>query len=272
MSTISINDEMSTMSITDEIKNVPTEPGFYWAKSKKDYKWFNLIVHVHGTAPFFTCDVWDRGIHEALHLRWEPWKIVEWGPRIYTPDEIEEKSKDCKRIGLDSDPIGYLNEMRDKFGAVFTKNEDDKQTDPEKLLESFKNAKGPVILRNEVNKQIESQLYNGIAAILMDWKVSFEDCNLAQLVHRIVQFIQQAPDSMISQGDGTLLGTLKQWCDLLKNDEDFRFTWVKAIGGTLRDYYKDYVPKVCTNASIDPESFRDKVAEAILELITRNAE
>ena len=43
-------------------KNIPTETGFYWAKSDVGYKWYNLIVNIFGEAPF---------------LQWEAWNIVK---------------------------------------------------------------------------------------------------------------------------------------------------------------------------------------------------
>lgn len=38
----------------------PTEPGLYLAKSRDDFKWWNLIVEIQGEAPFLNFRGWDR--------------------------------------------------------------------------------------------------------------------------------------------------------------------------------------------------------------------
>jgi len=68
----------------DEMKaQVPTEPGFYWAKGC-DYKWYNLIVHITGTPPFLCWEAWSRANGEVL----SGGEIPHWftfGPRIEEP-------------------------------------------------------------------------------------------------------------------------------------------------------------------------------------------
>ena len=38
----------------------PTEPGLYLAKSRDDFKWWNLIVEIQGEPPFLYFRGWDR--------------------------------------------------------------------------------------------------------------------------------------------------------------------------------------------------------------------
>ena len=47
--------------MSDNVKNTPTEPGFYWAKSDNDYKWYHLIVNISGESPYLEWVAWDRG-------------------------------------------------------------------------------------------------------------------------------------------------------------------------------------------------------------------
>lgn len=37
--------------------DLPTETGFYWAK-ERNYKWWNLIIHVYGTSPYLRVEIW----------------------------------------------------------------------------------------------------------------------------------------------------------------------------------------------------------------------
>jgi hypothetical protein len=39
--------------------NIPKEPGFYWAKSDKEFKWFNLIVKIYGDIPYLRFTAWN---------------------------------------------------------------------------------------------------------------------------------------------------------------------------------------------------------------------
>ncbi|TCN63698.1 hypothetical protein [Acetobacteroides hydrogenigenes] len=60
---------------------IPTEAGFYWAKTD-DFKWFNAIVHVVGTAPFFRIEGWNH--HKEKQFT-DLSIISEWGPKIESP-------------------------------------------------------------------------------------------------------------------------------------------------------------------------------------------
>jgi hypothetical protein len=65
-------------------KNIPTEPGFYWAKGDKNYGWYNLVVRIYGGVPY---------------LRFEAWNIASGGiergsePGYVFGDRIEEPSE-----------------------------------------------------------------------------------------------------------------------------------------------------------------------------------
>jgi len=40
-------------------RNKPTEPGFYWARSRASFQWYNLIVHIYGDIPYLSYETWD---------------------------------------------------------------------------------------------------------------------------------------------------------------------------------------------------------------------
>ena len=64
------------------------EAGFYWARSGKDYVWYDLIVEVYGEAPFFKIRTWRRIFDRVEEIR--PSDIVDWGPRINEPKPTKE--------------------------------------------------------------------------------------------------------------------------------------------------------------------------------------
>lgn len=63
--------------------DLPKEEGVYWARSG-NYKWWNLIVHVYGDAPFFQIDIWQFN-HGIVVVKAAVHDIEEFGPRIETP-------------------------------------------------------------------------------------------------------------------------------------------------------------------------------------------
>ena len=48
-----------------KIKDYPKEPGLYWAKSREAMEWWDLIIEVHGEAPYLNivviCDRKESG-------------------------------------------------------------------------------------------------------------------------------------------------------------------------------------------------------------------
>lgn len=72
-------------------KNVPTEPGMYWARYK-GFAWWNIIVEIAGDAPYlYVYRIWNRPESTATTGTFIPadLEICEYGPRI-----IEDKPKD----------------------------------------------------------------------------------------------------------------------------------------------------------------------------------
>jgi hypothetical protein len=66
----------------EPVFNKPDSIGFYWAKSGS-YKWYNLIVEVHGESPFFRLRAWH--LFDQTLTAIESWSIKEWGPKIEQP-------------------------------------------------------------------------------------------------------------------------------------------------------------------------------------------
>lgn len=61
----------------------PTEPGVYWARSRSDFQWHNLIVEVAGEAPWLEI-LWcfDRGRFSIVEVSSNE---ILWGPKIEPP-------------------------------------------------------------------------------------------------------------------------------------------------------------------------------------------
>ena len=45
-------------------RKTPTKPGFYWAKSSKEYKGWNMIVLIEGDSPFLHYKAWKINNNE----------------------------------------------------------------------------------------------------------------------------------------------------------------------------------------------------------------
>lgn len=58
--------------------------GFYWAKTNESFKWWNLIVQIHGDPPFFKLTVWSRTESKIVERSYPDPDWV-WGPRIEEP-------------------------------------------------------------------------------------------------------------------------------------------------------------------------------------------
>lgn len=65
---------------------LPTTPGLYWAKTAKNFKWWNLIIKVGGSAPWLRIDYClDRG---NIHLTHEvSIEYIIWGPPLVEPPQ-----------------------------------------------------------------------------------------------------------------------------------------------------------------------------------------
>lgn len=66
-----------------EEKNIPKEPGFYWAKSC-NYQWYNLIVWIYGDVPYLQYEAWNRGIGAEILKGKCPDDFI-FGPKIEEP-------------------------------------------------------------------------------------------------------------------------------------------------------------------------------------------
>lgn len=60
----------------------PNRPGYYWAKSG-NYKWFNLLVCIHGDAPFLKIKAWNL-VEDKVFI-YESSDITEWSDEISKP-------------------------------------------------------------------------------------------------------------------------------------------------------------------------------------------
>ncbi len=65
---------------------MPSEAGLYFAKSKKEMKWFDLIVDVQGESPMlYISYALDRGALTGPRLvAMKPFEVAEWGRKIET--------------------------------------------------------------------------------------------------------------------------------------------------------------------------------------------
>lgn len=64
-------------------ESLPSKPGLYFAKSRKEMQWFDYIVEVLGEAPMlYISYVLDRGINGPLILHLKPFEIAGWGSQI----------------------------------------------------------------------------------------------------------------------------------------------------------------------------------------------
>lgn len=69
----------------EEIK-IPIEPGFYWAKSKEGYKWWNLILYVYGESPFLKVRAFDYADSDRIGFLVTDPESAIFGPRIDAPE------------------------------------------------------------------------------------------------------------------------------------------------------------------------------------------
>jgi len=74
-------------------KNLPKKPGYYWARSDKYYEWYNMVVDVYGTSPYYRIQGWKIGVEKDFgNMILED--IADFGPEIKRPNvpkEIVEK-------------------------------------------------------------------------------------------------------------------------------------------------------------------------------------
>lgn len=56
--------------------------GFWWGRSHKGFKWYNLIIKVEGNAPFLKIKVCD--LSATFMVFSDKWILSDvcWGPRI----------------------------------------------------------------------------------------------------------------------------------------------------------------------------------------------
>lgn len=64
--------------------NIPQESGLYFAKSGKDYGWYNLIIDVAGKAPFLYINYAVNRVTDTIVPGWLT-PIYAWGPKIEEP-------------------------------------------------------------------------------------------------------------------------------------------------------------------------------------------
>ena len=78
-------DRASILATNDQA--IPTiTPGFYWARSRPQFAWYNLIVKVTGTIPFLHIVAWNLSpLENKLESVHDPSAII-WGPRIDCPE------------------------------------------------------------------------------------------------------------------------------------------------------------------------------------------
>lgn len=77
----------------NERANLPSKEGFFWARTS-GMQWWNLIVKVQGTSPFFTIDVWDYTNDKVVTLA-NVHDIEEFGPEIAgEAPKIERRRED----------------------------------------------------------------------------------------------------------------------------------------------------------------------------------
>ena len=66
-------------------KTIPTESGFYWARSSEDYDRYDIIVLICGKAPYFKAVAWDYTCLEVSRDVDVYQDIEEFGPKIEEP-------------------------------------------------------------------------------------------------------------------------------------------------------------------------------------------
>lgn len=70
----------------------PEKPGKYWARSDCHYQWWNLIVHIGGTAPYlYVASIVD---YSEGHMLVEPKEMrfsnIIFGPELEQPEDIKK--------------------------------------------------------------------------------------------------------------------------------------------------------------------------------------
>ena len=63
-------------------KNKPAKPGFYWARSRPTFNWYNLIVHIYGDVPYLSYETWDL-LNNTIERGTDP--DYYFGPEIERP-------------------------------------------------------------------------------------------------------------------------------------------------------------------------------------------
>jgi len=64
-------------------RNKPTEPGYYWARRNNAFRWWNLIVRIHGERPYLSFMSWDI-LDNKIEGGADP-SCFDFGPRIDDP-------------------------------------------------------------------------------------------------------------------------------------------------------------------------------------------
>ena len=72
-------------------QNLPQAPGYYWARSEQRFKWYDMIIHVYGEAPFFRMEGWKLSGSSACCGSVDLSDIADFGPQIEHPEVPPER-------------------------------------------------------------------------------------------------------------------------------------------------------------------------------------
>lgn len=61
-------------------KDKPEKAGIYWARTSGDYRWYNLIIEIHGDSPYLQYTCFNR-ITENIDKGVDPYEYY-FGPEI----------------------------------------------------------------------------------------------------------------------------------------------------------------------------------------------
>lgn len=74
---------ISTKDTPDNI--IPTKPGKYWARTSTEFKWWNLLVEIHGETPFLKVTILLCFNNPKFSGRIDQGSIY-WGPEVVAPE------------------------------------------------------------------------------------------------------------------------------------------------------------------------------------------
>lgn len=116
----------------------PDKAGYYWARRRGDFQWYNLIVRVCGEAPMLSIHTVFSFSDDKLYTSLTPSEI-HWGPEVDRPEFQKTTSTESSmsaKFRPTPTPSGY-NWIYDKYIRPYREARHECRFTTEEMIESL---------------------------------------------------------------------------------------------------------------------------------------